>query len=62
VKEIKTYLYQIDDYSLLSPQLRLPPKEDSRVKSQFSFLKTAFEMRKMGIKNTYDAGVKESHF
>ena len=33
-------------------------KIDSRVKSRFSLLKSVFKMRKTGIKNTYDAGVK----
>ena len=36
-------------------------KIDSRVKSRFSYLKSAFKMRKTGIKNTYDAGVFIAH-
>ena len=34
-------------------------KFDSRVKSRFWEDKSVFKMRKMGIKNTYDAGVIE---
>ncbi len=30
---------------------------DSRVKSQFWYDKSGFKMQKMGIKNTFDAGV-----